>query len=93
MALEARSVDVRIQSTTRSPFLLWGAVGHFLPVPDPYGEGIQNYLYNVRPGQYGRILICHETAPNDSLMELATLLGARLIHFTSDDHVEEIPVC
>jgi len=93
MALEARSVDVRIQSTTRSPILLWGAVGHILPVPDPYGEGIQNYLYNVRPGQYGRILICHETAPNDSLMELATLLGARLIHFTSDDHVEEIPVC
>ena len=92
-ALEARGVDVRVQSTTRSPILLWGAVGHILAVPDPYGEGVPNYLYNVRPGQYARVLICHETAPNDPLMQLATTLGARLIHFTSDDHAEEIPVC
>ena len=92
-ALEARGVDVRVQSTTRSPILLWGAVGHILAVPDPYGEAVQNYLYNVRPGQYARVLICHETAPNDPLMQLATILGARLIHFTSDDHAEEIPVC
>ena len=92
-ALETRGVDVRVQSTTRSPILLWGAVGHILAVPDPYGEGVPNYLYTVRPGQYARVLICHETAPNDPLMQLATTLGARLIHFTSDDHAEEIPVC
>lgn len=92
-ALELRGVDVRVQSTTRSPILLWGAIGHALAVPDPYGEGIQNYLYNVRPGQYARVLICHEIAPNDRLMELAAMLHARLIHFTQDDHVEEIPVC
>ena len=91
--LGARGVDVRVQSTTRSPILLWGAVGHILTVPDPYGEGVQNYLYNVRPGQYARVLICHETAPSDQLIALATTLRARLIHFTSDDHVEEIPVC
>ena len=92
-ALETSGVDVRVQSTTRSPILLWGAVGHVTPVPDPYGEGVQNYLYNVRPGQYARVLICHETAPSDPLMQLATILGARLIHFASDDHVEEISVC
>lgn len=92
-ALELRGVDVRVQSTTRSPILLWGAVGHILAVPDPYGEGVQNYLYNVRPGQYARVLICHETAPSDQLIALATMLRARLIHFTSDDHAEEIPVC
>jgi hypothetical protein len=68
-------------------------VGHILAVPDPYGEGVQNYLYNVRPGQYARVLICHETAPSDQLIALATMLCARLIHFTSDDHAEEIPVC
>lgn len=92
-ALEVRGVDVRVQSTTRSPILLWGAVGHILAVPDPYGEGVQNYLYNVRPGQYGRVLICHETVPNKALMQLATQLHARLIHFSSDDHAEEIPLC
>lgn len=92
-ALEAFGVDVRVQSTTRSPILLWGAVRHILSVPDPYGEGVQNYLYNVRLGQYARVLICHETAPSDQLMALATMLHARLIHFTLDDHVEEIPVC
>jgi hypothetical protein len=93
LALEARGVDVRVQSTTRSPILLWGAVGHILQVPDPYGEGVQNYLYNVRPGQYARVLICHETEPNDQLIQLAVMLRARLIHFTSHDHAEEIPVC
>jgi hypothetical protein len=92
-ALQLRGVDVRVQSTTRSPILLWGAVGHVLAVPDPYGEGVQNYLYNVRPGQYARVLICHETSPSDQLIALATILRARLIHFTSDDHAEEIPVC
>lgn len=92
-ALEARGVDVRVQSTTRSPILLWGAVGHILRVPDPYGEGVQNFLYNVRPAQYARVLICHETEPNDDLVQLASLLSARLLHFTSHDHAEEIPVC
>lgn len=91
-ALEAHGVDVRVQSTTRSPILLWGAVGHILAVADPYDEGVPNYLYNVRPGQYARVLVCHETVPNDPLMQLAATLGARLIHFTSDDHAEEIPV-
>lgn len=92
-ALEARGVDVRVQSTTRSPILQWGAVGHILSVPDPYGEDIPNFLYNVHPGQYARVLICHETAPNARLKQLAMTLHARLIHFKSHDHAEEIPVC
>jgi len=90
-ALEVRGVDVRIQATTRSPILKWGAVGHILQVADPYGEEIQNYLYNVHPGQYARVLICHETAPSERLAQLARTLGARLIQFKSDDHAEEIP--
>lgn len=92
-ALEAAGIDVRVQATTRSPILVWGAVGHALAVPDPYHEGVPNFIYNVSPGQYARVLICHETAPDVTLFELARLLEARLIHFQPDDHAEEVPVC
>ncbi|WP_006788575.1 phosphoribosyltransferase domain-containing protein [Thiorhodospira sibirica] len=91
-ALEACGVDVRVQSTTRSPILKWGAVRHILPVPDPYGEDIPNFIYNVHPGQYARVLICHETPPNAHLRQLAQRLQARLIHFQAHDEAEEIPV-
>ncbi|MDP2829799.1 MAG: phosphoribosyltransferase domain-containing protein [Sulfuricellaceae bacterium] len=92
--LEQRGVDVRVQATTRSPILRWGAVKHVLSVPDTYGESLQNYLYNVQqPGQYARVLICHETTPDASLFELARMLKGRLIHFLPDDDAKEIPVC
>lgn len=92
-ALEAAGVDVRVQATTRSPILCWGAVGHALAVPDPYHEGVPNFVYNVAPGKYARVLICHETSPDATLFELARLLEARLIHFQPDDHAQEVPVC
>lgn len=91
-ALEARGLDVVVQSTTRSPILTWGAVAHALTFPDNYGEGIANYLYNVAPGQYDQVLVCHETPPNAALRDVAGQLGARLFHYHSEDHVEEVPV-
>jgi len=91
-ALEARGLDVVVQSTTRSPILTWGAVSHALTFPDNYGEGIANYLYNVAPGQYDQVLVCHETPPNAALRDVASQLGARLFHYQTEDHVEEVPV-
>ena len=91
-ALEARGLDVVVQSTTRSPILTWGAVSHALTFPDNYGEGIANYLYNVAPGQYDAVLACHETPPNAALLDAAHQLGARLFHYQTEDHVEEVPV-
>jgi len=91
-ALEARGLDVVVQSTTRSPILTWGAVSHALTFPDNYGEGIANYLYNVAPGQYDAVLACHETPPNAALLDVARQLGARLFHYQTEDHVEEVPV-
>lgn len=91
-ALVGHGVDAVVQSTTRSPILTWGAVRHALRFADNYGEGIANYLYNVAPGQYDHVLACHETPPGPALRELAGLLGARLFHFLSEDHVEEVPV-
>lgn len=86
-------VAVAIQSTTRSPIRRWGAVAHALAFSDNYGEGIPNFLYNVSPGQYDHVFICHETPPNAALFELAALLKARLFHFKSEALIEEIPVC
>ena len=91
-ALAARGLDVVVQSTTRSPILTWGAVSHALAFPDNYGEGIANFLYNVAPGQYDQVLVCHETPPNAALREVAGQLGARLFHYHTEDDVEEVPV-
>jgi len=91
-ALDASGVDVVVQATTRSPILLWGDVSERLNVQDPYGEGVPNYLYNVRPEQYRRVLICHETEPNAALQALAEQLAGRLIQFKPNDYAEEIPV-
>ena len=92
-SLEARGVDVAIQSTTRSPILRWGAVNHVLNFPDNYGEGVENFVYNVAPGQYNHVFICHETPPNVALQQLAKAVKGRLFHFLSESHFEEIPVC
>jgi len=42
---------------------------------DNYGEGIRNYLYNVNPESYARVIVCHETPLGDGLSELAEQLG------------------
>lgn len=91
-ALERHGADVVVQSTTRSPILQWGAVSDVLRFPDNYGEGVANFIYNVAPGQYDHVFICHETPPNAALHQLAHALGGRLFHFLSEDTVEEIPV-
>ncbi len=91
-ALEADGIHVVVQSTTRSPILQWGAVSHTLSFPDNYGEGVGNFLYNTRPGQYDHVFICHETPPNAALQQLAKAVQGRLFHFLSESHCEEIPV-
>jgi len=90
--LELRDIDVVVQSSTRSPILEWGAIANAITFQDNYGEGIPNFLYNVRPGQYDHVFICHETAPNEALLDLATQLNGHLFHFRSENLVEEIPV-
>lgn len=91
-ALEARHVNVMVQSTTRSPILQWGAVSQVLRFADNYGEGVENFLYNVAPGQYDHVFICHETPPNAALQQLARAVNGRLFHFLSEAACEEIPV-
>lgn len=89
-ALEARGAHVAVQSTTRSPILKWGSVSAALAFPDNYGEGVTNFLYNVTPGQYDHVLICHETAPCPALHQVAEVFNARLFHFLTETNVEEV---
>jgi hypothetical protein len=91
-ALERHGLDVVVQSTTRSPILIWGAIEHAMGLPDNYGEGIPNFVYNVAPCQYRHVLICHETPAGAALLDFARALNARLFHYHTEDDVEEVPV-
>lgn len=74
LALEAQGFQVRVQATSRSPILVGADVGRRLVFADNYGEGIVNYLYNVNPADYARIIVCHET-PRAGLDDVLQQLG------------------
>jgi len=74
LELEAHGFAVSVQATTRSPILVGADVQRCLIFGDNYGEGIANYLYNVDPADYARILVCHET-PSEGLDELMEALN------------------
>ncbi|MFS2157849.1 phosphoribosyltransferase domain-containing protein [Pseudomonas sp. Pseusp122] len=59
--LERAGADVHFSSTTRSPIAIGHSIHHALSFSDNYGLGIVNFLYNVAPGQFDRVLICSET--------------------------------
>lgn len=80
LLLQARGLDVVVQSTTRSPILVDADVGRRLVFGDNYGEGIANYLYNVDPDDFDRIIVCHET-PRESLNDLLQHMGGRCLTY------------
>ena len=79
---EHSGAQIWLQSTTRSPALLWGALQHKRMWPDPYNEGVPYYLYNVADGQYDRIYLCHEHPASTALQHCAADLGAHLVHLS-----------
>ncbi|MBV5311237.1 phosphoribosyltransferase domain-containing protein [Chromatium okenii] len=84
LALEAKGFAVVVQATTRSPILLGADIKNRLMFGDNYGEGIANYLYNVSPDEFVRIIICHET-PSADLNELRQSLGSCCITYRPDN--------
>jgi hypothetical protein len=80
--LESRGCDVWFQSTTRSPIRTGGAISSALHTVDNYWDGIPNFLYNVRPGQYDRVIACYETSPLPPAHDLPGQLDARVMEFT-----------
>ncbi|MBU6453594.1 MAG: phosphoribosyltransferase [Cyanobacteria bacterium REEB67] len=77
-ALERLGVDVFYQSTTRSPVMIdaSGAIAAGLNFQDNYGDGIPNFVYNVTPGQYERVIIAHETPAGSLDQTLVDALNA-----------------
>ncbi|MBY0358482.1 MAG: phosphoribosyltransferase family protein [Candidatus Obscuribacterales bacterium] len=78
-ALEKVGCDVVYQSTTRTPVLPGCCMSSTMTFNDNYGDGIPNFLYNVQPGVYDSVILCHET-PTESLdQELVRSLNATTI--------------
>lgn len=77
--LERAGADVHFSSTSRSPIAVGHAIGHALSFSDNYGLGIPNFLYNVSPGQFDRVLICSETPAQAIAPELLEALNAQVI--------------
>ncbi|MER8523186.1 phosphoribosyltransferase family protein [Mesorhizobium sp. M1006] len=59
--LEMEGADVHYSSVTRSPISLGHAILKKFTFEDNYGGQVLNYLYNVDPSEYARILLCSET--------------------------------
>ncbi|MFI8479229.1 phosphoribosyltransferase domain-containing protein [Pseudomonas sp. NPDC078700] len=77
--LERAGADVHFSSTSRSPIALGHAIEHALSFSDNYGLGIPNFLYNVSPGQFDRVLICSETPVAAVSAQLLDALNAEVI--------------
>ncbi|WP_347902874.1 phosphoribosyltransferase domain-containing protein [Pseudomonas purpurea] len=77
--LEKAGADVHFSSTSRSPIALGHAIDHALSFSDNYGLGIPNFLYNVKPGQFDRVLICTETPAQAIPAELIETLNAEIV--------------
>jgi hypothetical protein len=77
--LERAGADVHFSATSRSPIAVGHAIEHALSFPDNYGLGIPNFLYNVRRGQFDRVLICTETPMQAVSASLVEALNAEVI--------------
>ena len=86
---DTTGAKVFMHATTRSPIVAWGPIENTLSFPDNYGEGVPNFLYNCEPNQYDHVFICHETGVTPSLTALTRQLGARLLHFRTEQEIEE----
>jgi hypothetical protein len=79
--LEESGREVLFQSSTRTPVALGGDVTAILSFEDEYGEGLDNFLYNVAPVPGRETLVCHEVSAAAPGHDLAAKLGARTVLF------------
>ncbi len=77
-SLERAGADVRFSAVTRSPIALGHAIGSMLAFRDNYGLGIPNFVYNVDPGAYDRVVLCSETPAHTLDPDLVRGLGPAL---------------
>lgn len=77
--LEERGAQAFVQSSTRSPIMLYGAIKQVLTVPDPLGTNVNHYVYNLDPGDYKTIFVIAEPGALDEAEELANQLGNAVV--------------
>jgi hypothetical protein len=70
LELEALGVKCKVQSTTRSPIMVYGAIGCAMPVPDPMGTEVNHYVYNLNPDDYSHIFVVSEKSGSQASAEL-----------------------
>jgi len=73
--LESVGVDCMVQSTTRSPVMVWGAIGCALKAPDPLGNGVDHFVYNLDPDAYAKVIVLCEGVVSDQTRKFCTSLG------------------
>ena len=78
-ALERDGHDVRFGATTRSPIRPGHAIRRGYAFADHEGLGITNYLYNVDPAAFERIVLCTDTALDALDPALLAALGADVL--------------
>jgi hypothetical protein len=59
--LESKGFKVKVQSTTRSPIHQGNDIALVCKFEDNYEDSIPNFIYNLNPGDYREIVLCHET--------------------------------
>lgn len=72
---------VAVQSTTRSPIMLGGAIAKSLSFQDHCEEEIDNFLHNGSKADFDRVLICTETPATSIDEALVQALGAEVLTF------------
>lgn len=85
--LQQQGAEVKFSAITRSPIAVGHAIQSALAFSDNYGLGIQNFVYNINPLDYDRILITVETS-TDSVANslLAALPNAEVISAVDYPH-------
>lgn len=79
--LEQQGAIVKFSATTRSPIALGHSIETRYCIHDNYGQAIANFLYNVIPAKYDRIMLCTE-APKALLDQtLVQALNAEIVEF------------
>lgn len=76
LELQRLGHDVALQSTTRSPLMVAGAIADATRVTDPYGEGIPNFLYNRSRSASRQVVVVHESSDRPCVERLVHELGA-----------------
>ncbi|MFK0692802.1 phosphoribosyltransferase domain-containing protein [Mesorhizobium sp. IMUNJ 23033] len=72
--LEMEGADVHYSSVTRSPISVGHAIVKKFAFEDNYGGHSLNYLYNVNPSDYAKVLLCSETCKEQISHALVTSL-------------------